>query len=149
MAAATANRNYEGRVYTGKSNLSYEMTASLHVYRGTLAMVDVTTGLIAAFAAYDANDRFVGVHLAEVHNLTTALAHLKGDRAVVASQGTVILDAAQVTSAWLGCAVAATDDHTVQLVTGSNEVYVGRVVRVISTTQVEVEIDTDQDSFLS
>lgn len=150
MAASTANRNYPGRVATGKSNLSYPLGASAHIFRGTIVIIDndsaghLTDGLVIPFAAYDASYFYCGIACAEVWNLAGVQSHVKGDRIPVSTSGTVYLDAAGVDKSWMGKPVYATDDHTVVLNAATPAMYVGRVIDIISTTMVEVEIDTDQ-----
>lgn len=148
MTAAATNRMVEGRTYTGKSNLAHGVTASAHLYRNTLAVIDITTGLLVSFASYSANYRFVGITLREVYNLATAQAHIKGDQMPVATEGTLVLVCSGADITWTGKAVSAIDDQTVRLMTGSSDTYVGRVIRYISSTSVEVEIDVDQSAFV-
>lgn len=148
MAAATANRVVNGRVYPGKSNLPYTLKASAHVFRNTLAIVDISdSGNCIDFASYSANYRFVGVHLMEVHNLATAQSHIKGDKVCVASSGTIeLVFTASAAAGDLGKAVYAIDNQTCQL-SPTNAIYIGRIIRIIDSTHVEVEIDVDQSAF--
>ena len=151
MANATANRVVEGRFYTGKSNLPLGLTASAHIYRNTLGCLDVSTGLACAWPTSNSftisSYRFTGINLREVHNLATAQAHIKGDQVALATEGTLVMACTSADITWQGKAVYAFDDSTVRLSTGSNELYVGRCIRFVSSTSVEVEIDVDQSAY--
>jgi len=145
MTAATENRFAAGRVYTGRSVLPYTLTDAAHVYRNTLAVVLLSTGLVVDWTTQEENLlQFIGVHTKEVHDSDDAKSHIRGDKAAVASSGTIqlVCDSAVGVPANMGKAVAGLDNQTVQLRTGSgDEMYVGRIVDIISTTLVEVEID--------
>jgi len=149
MAASSANRNLDGRVYVGWSVLPYDLKDDAHIYRGTLVVVDSgSNGQVVEFGSYNANYYFVGVAMMEVYNSANAPYQVRGDRVPVAQIGTVILDGSGFGDDDLGKPVYATDDHTVKLSCHTNStvdaLYVGRIIRVVSATQVEVEIDASQ-----
>jgi hypothetical protein len=150
MAASTANRDNPARVYSGWSVLPYTLDDDVHIYRGTLVVVDSSNnGLVPEFASYDANYYFVGVALRETYNAVAADHWVRGDRVPVAQIGTERLEGSGFAAGDLGKPVYATDDHTVVLDCHDGQgaidaLYVGRIIDVISATEVEVEIDATQ-----
>lgn len=145
MTAATANREAKGVTYTDQPALALPLKSSEHVYRGTLGVLDLSSGEVVNFASYDSNYRFAGVHLLERHNNSDADYQIDDDEAVLAQSGTALMvyGDGDADDGDLLKPVYATDNQTVQT-SSSSAIYVGRIVKVISTTSVIVEIDTSQ-----
>lgn len=145
VTAAQADRfSNESRVYG--QVLDFPLFATHHVYRNTLAFAETSAtgvGYVIQYASYASTTRFIGVHQREVHNATTALEQLYGTKCQVALSGTLVVDMASTANITIGMQVYATDDHTVQT-SNSSAIYVGWIMRVVNTTQVEIVVDTSK-----
>lgn len=149
MAAATKNRVGQGRIYKGKAQLPFPVKADAHVFRNTLAVVDTSDDNgIVNFGSYDADYKFVGVHELECYNSSSADKEIYRDEASVRRDGTINLVPSGFTASTqhIGRKVYAIDNQTVKLTDNTastvDAIYVGTIVSIISTTMVEVEIDT-------
>jgi predicted RecA/RadA family phage recombinase len=117
--------------------VAYKLGASKTVYQGGLLVVDDTTGYVEA-ASDTSGKTFIGV--AYESGANPGSAGLSGVR--VRKRGVFGYDCTNATASWVGKAVYVVDDHTVALgATTTNDVLVGYVVAVESTSKVRARID--------
>jgi len=132
MANLTAPRADERQ----EGILNNEKVAAVKVYKGSLVSYN-SSGYVKP-AGDTADEHFAGVAMESVDNSAGAAG---AQEVRVWKEGIFGVDAASATQSWVGQDVFAVDDHTVALAaTTTNDVRVGKVVAVVSATNVRVKI---------
>lgn len=133
MTALTENKEV---VEKGRDLLAFQVVASDIVYKGALVKTNAA-GYLAPMAA-EAAAFFAGIAYEKADNSAGSAGDIvcqvmrKGVFPFVTS-GMAIDDMQKI--------VYASDDQTVSLVQGANELAIGRIVEVISATSVMVDIN--------
>lgn len=128
MVALSANKQDRRR----DGNLqSYAVKSGETIYAGALVCYDQSSGGGLIPCAAGTNREFVGV---SVDHATG------GEQCQVHRNGSVLMTSAGVSSRDIGKSVYASDDQTVSTTQGSNQLFVGVIVEVISATQVRIDI---------
>ena len=114
--------------------LSLKM-AQTTVYKG--ALVKINAAGYAAPCAPEAGSQFAGVAHEEKVSASAGAAEVR-----VVTEGAFVMDGSGFAQTNVGDQVYATDDDTVTLTEGTNSKQkVGRIVKVLSSTQVLVKIE--------
>lgn len=115
--------------------LSSPLAASVTVYQGAISMHNA-----AGFAAPMVPA--VGIAFAGIAFEKATNAGAAGDvDCKFEKEGAFLMEGTGFTQGSVGSEVFASDDNTISVTQGTNEVAVGKIVQYISATQVRVKID--------
>lgn len=129
LAAARESKKKDGKL------TRHLMKASTQIWKHSLTMID-TSGLLVP-GSDTSGYLFAGVAYESALSAASGSTYCR-----VEKSGSFEFVAASATQAWVGVAVYAVDDQTVALAaTTTNDVLVGYVEELISSTAVRVRID--------
>jgi predicted RecA/RadA family phage recombinase len=141
MTALTSN--YEAKRQDGEF-LSYPVVGSDEIFKGALLQIATSgddQGYVAPLAD-GTNRRFVGVAVEGVDNIDGD----RGDKTVrVYKKGVFQFTKATATQADVGSAAYGHDDNTIGT-SSTNSVYVGRIVGLVDSSTVKLQIDSAVDA---
>lgn len=121
----------------------YPVAASTTLYGGTLVFLNLN-GYADDDTANGAN-KFGGVTVKRYDNSSGANGDIKAE---VWHKGIFVLEGSGFSQADISKAVYATDNYTITTSPTENSVFIGRVVELVSSTRVAVEIKTSHNNFL-
>jgi len=133
---ADSSANWDPKAQEGKIH-EFLMEDNVHIYKGD--GVEANAAGYALPMGDDANCVFLGVAIEEVDNTLTG--HSQGGKKVrVQMGGNAVFLKASAAQTDLGLSAYASYDKTVVLSGASNPMIVGRVIEIIDTTHVRVQM---------
>lgn len=132
MAALTDNKEV---LEKHRRLLSFPVVASDIIYKGAIVKINAA-GYLAPMAA-EAGAFNAGIAYEKVDNSAGSAGD---EECLVLREGVFKLAGSGFSQADLGSTVYASDDQTVSTTQGANEIAVGKIVEVVSATEIYVDI---------
>lgn len=133
MSALTKNID---RVFREDGDLELPVKASQHIYQGSIVCVDATGFVVVGSDTAGLVPQGVAMH--EADNSSGS----DGDQKVLIQTGKrEQFSCSGASQAWVGQDACIVDDNTVALAaTTTNDIVIGKIVKFISSTKVEVRM---------